>query len=185
MKLIRIHESDDVAVALTDVAAGETFLGVTALEPIPRGHKLALRPITAGQSVIKYGLPIGHATQAIRPGQWVHTHNLASALTAEFAPDYRPRWRPLPPELPGTFMGYRRPDGRVAVRNEVWILPLVGCVNDVAKLLARQNQHLVAARWRGCMRSPIPMVAVRPARIMRPPGDCWRRWPTIPMRRRC
>ena len=149
MKLIRIHESDDVAVALADVAAGETFLGVTVLEPIPRGHKLALRPKAVGQSVIKYGLPIGHATQVIRPGQWVHTHNLASALTAEFAPGYRPRWQPLPPELPGTFMGYRRPDGRVAVRNEIWILPLVGCVNDVAKQLACQNQHLVGGSLDG------------------------------------
>lgn len=149
MKLIRIHEADDVAVALQDVPAGEAFQGVTAREPIPKGHKLALRPIAAGQSVIKYGLPIGRATQSILPGQWVHTHNLISALTAEFSPSYVPDWQPLPPEAPGTFMGYRREDGRVAVRNEIWILPLVGCVNDVAKRLASQNQHLVGGAVEG------------------------------------
>ncbi len=149
MKLIRIHEADDVAVALRDVPAGEGFQGVTALERIPRGHKMALRLIAAGQSVTKYGLSIGRATRAIQPGQWVHTHNLASALTAEFSPAYAPDWRPLPPEAPGTFMGYRREDGRVAVRNEIWILPLVGCVNDVAKQLARRNQHLVGGAVEG------------------------------------
>lgn len=156
MKLIRIHESDDVAVALEDVPAGQEFMGVIARELIPRGHKLALRPIAAGQSVVKYGLPIGRASQDILPGQWVHTHNLSSALTAELTTEYAPAWKPLPTGTPDSFLGYRRTDGRVGVRNEIWILPLVGCVNDVAGRLAAENQHLVGGALEGLYAFPHP-----------------------------
>ena len=147
MRLIRIHPDDNVAVALTDLCAGESLsvdgLTVTAAEDIARGHKLALREIPEGESVIKYGNPIGIAKETIPVGAWVHVHNVRTGLseTAEYT--YRRRVCPLPQAAPRSFRGYRRPDGRAAVRNELWILPTVGCVNSVAATLVRENQHMV------------------------------------------
>ena len=135
---LRIRPEDDVAVALEPIGAGETVLGVTAREDIPAGHKLALTDLPEGCAVRKYGMPIGHATRAIRAGEWVHTHNLATSLAGE--QDYRyepaPAVRAAPFE--GEFMGYLRADGRVGVRNELWILPTVGCVNGAAQRLAER-----------------------------------------------
>jgi hypothetical protein len=79
-KAIQIHDSDNVAVALVPLDAGESILGVTLLEPIPAGHKFALSSIAQGAPVIKYGLPIGSAGQDIAPGAWVHTHNVKTGL---------------------------------------------------------------------------------------------------------
>ena len=92
---------------------------------------------------MKYGLPIGHATKEIKAGQWVHTHNMATNLSGEVEYNYEPAVREMEPLAPKTFMGYRRKDGRAASRNEIWIIPTVGCVNDVAKTLVRDNQDLV------------------------------------------
>ena len=142
MSVLRIHPRDNVAVALSPVAAGERAVyavgqAVTALEEIPQGHKLALAPIAAGEAVIKYGYPIGRAKTDIAPGAWVHTHNLGTGLsqgvTAAAEVDASAP-APLPPR---TFRGYRRPDASVGVRNEIWIVPTVGCVNGVAQALAR------------------------------------------------
>lgn len=136
-KLIQIHASDNVAVAIEAVSAGESaaFGGVTvtAAEPIPAGHKLAIKPIPAGENVIKYGFPIGHAKTDIAPGAWVHSHNVASNLSG--LREYR--YEPVEPiqgqQAPDTFMGYVRPDGKVGIRNEVWIIPTVGCINGIAE----------------------------------------------------
>lgn len=107
--------------------------------PVPRGHKVALLPIAAGDAVVKYGFPIGHATRAIAPGEHVHSHNLATALTG--ALDYR--YTPVAPEpaaaSDATFRGYRRADGRVATRNEIWVLPTVGCVARTAERIAARS----------------------------------------------
>lgn len=160
MRLIRIHPDDNVAVALTDIRAGESLrvdgLTVTAAEDIARGHKLALREISAGESVVKYGNPIGLAKETIPVGAWVHVHNVRTGLseTADYA--YRRRVRPLPQVAPRSFRGYRRPDGRAAVRNEIWILPTVGCVNSVAATLVRENQHLVKGSIDGLYSFPHP-----------------------------
>ena len=87
MKTIQISELDNVAVALHPIAKGETItaggLTVTALEDIPQGHKIALRPIEEGENIIKYGFPIGHATSAAVPGTWMHTHNVKTNLEGE------------------------------------------------------------------------------------------------------
>ena len=80
---IRIHPADNVAVALSPVAAGTVFEGVTAQEEIPQGHKMALRAIPAGQNVVKYGFAIGHATEDIAPGAWVHVHNTKTNLSED------------------------------------------------------------------------------------------------------
>ena len=117
---IKIHPRDNVAVALRAIAAGTCFEGVTALADIPQGHKMALAPLEAGQQVMKYGFSIGHATAAVAAGQWVHTHNMATNLEGEMEYTYHPQVQFPEPMAAETFMGYRRPDGRVGIRNEIW-----------------------------------------------------------------
>lgn len=141
---IQIHEKDNVAVALHPIEAGTEFKGVTASQDIPQGHKMALKPIANGEMVVKYGLYIGHATEDIQPGSWVHTHNMATNLSGEVEYTYNPKIEYPPEHKQETFKGYLRKDGRAAVRNEIWIIPTVGCVNDVAKRLVDMNQDLIA-----------------------------------------
>ena len=126
---IIIHEKDNVAVQLT------------AENGIPAGHKVALRRIQKGEAVVKYGHRIGYATEDIEKNAWVHTHNVKTALneTAEYA--YMPVECSLPVAKARTFHGFVRKDGRVGVRNEIWILPTVGCVSRVAESLARQMKQ--------------------------------------------
>ena len=138
MHALRIHPTDDVAVAVEAVKKGEAVLGVTAREDIPAGHKLALRPIQAGETVLKYGMPIGHATRPIAAGEWVHAHNLATSLSGELTYRYDPSPITALAPIDGQFMGYLRADGRVGVRNELWIIPTVGCVNGAAQKLAER-----------------------------------------------
>ena len=147
MKLIKIHPQDNVAVALADIAKGEVLsegsLSVTAAEDIARGHKIALRNIGEGEAIIKYGNPIGLAKADIAEGSWVHVHNVKTGLSESAEYRYDHQVYPLPEVAPRTFMGYRREDGRAAVRNEIWIIPTVGCVNHVAMNLVEDNQDLV------------------------------------------
>ena len=158
MKLIRIHPADNVAVALEDIAAGQALEGfdLAAAEDVKRGHKLALAPIGQGQQVIKYGCAIGIATCDIAPGQWVHTHNVRTGLSEGGEYVYNHKVLPMPPAGSYTFRGYRRPDGRAAVRNELWIIPTVGCVNSVARQLVEQNQRLVTGSVEGLYTFPHP-----------------------------
>ncbi len=136
--LLKIDPRDDVAVALAPLAEGDDVAdGVIASAESPAGHKVALRAIAAGEDVRKYGWPIGHATTAIAPGDHVHSHNLATNLTG--LQDYA--YAPAAPELlaaesGATFQGYRRKDGRVGTRNEIWILCTVGCVARTAQKIA-------------------------------------------------
>ncbi|MDO4266994.1 MAG: altronate dehydratase family protein [Eubacteriales bacterium] len=144
---IRINENDNVAVALRPIAKGETLTvgqyQVTALEEIPQGHKFALKPIGKGGEVIKYGFRIGNAKEDIPAGGWVHVHNLKTALGDLL--DYQ--YEPVPSELKESahayFDGFRRTDGKVGVRNEIWIIPTVGCVNNIAQALERKAKELV------------------------------------------
>ena len=144
---IKINPKDNVVVALHPIAKGTAVpvdgASVTAVEDIPQGHKMAIAPIHAGENVIKYGFPIGHATADAVPGTWMHTHNVKTNLSGEIEYSYHPNVHPLAPVASETFMGYRRKDGRAATRNEIWIIPTVGCVNDCAKALVRDNQDLV------------------------------------------
>ena len=118
---IRIHPTDTVAVALRAIPKGTAFEGVSAAEDIPQGHKMALRAVGNGENVIKYGFSIGHATADITPGMWVHTHNMATNLSGEMEYTYDPKAVPVAPIPARTFRGYRRKDGRAAIRNEIWI----------------------------------------------------------------
>ena len=159
-KLIRITERDNVAVALHAAAKGETLKAgdavVTAREDIPQGHKIALVPLAAGEAVVKYGFPIGHATEPVEAGSWVHTHNMRTNLSGEEEYAYEPSVPEIEAAEPETFQGYRREDGRAAVRNEIWIIPTVGCVNDVAKKLVSDNQDLVSGSIDGLYTFPHP-----------------------------
>ena len=140
---IRIHPTDNVAVALRTIPAGTVFEGVAANTDIPQGHKMALQPLAENDQVMKYGFSIGHATAAVAAGDWVHTHNMVTNLEGEMEYTYNPNVNFPEPQTPGSFMGYRRRDGKVGIRNEIWIIPTVGCVNDVAKAMVRENQDLV------------------------------------------
>jgi len=130
MKTLTIHPTDNVAVLLE--AAGD----------IPAGHKIALTDIAAGEKVIKYGEVIGRATADIRAGDHVHTHNVRTALEESGEYEYHPVpvWTP-PEDEKRTFMGYLRKDGRAGVRNEIWIIPTVGCVNSIAQQIERAAQR--------------------------------------------
>ncbi|WP_203291363.1 UxaA family hydrolase [Maricaulis parjimensis] len=150
---LTLHPDDNVGVALEDLRAG-TSPGPGyphVINDIPRGHKFALRPVPAGAAVVKYGAPIGASLSAIRPGEHVHSHNLLSALSGEV--DYSvPLEAPLRGKRPiedSHFMGYRRFNGRVGIRNEIWIVATVGCVNKIAERIARMAGNQVRGRVDG------------------------------------
>ena len=157
---IKIHPGDLVAVALTPLSAGSRLQvegqPVTLLEDIPQGHKFALTDIPAGAPIVKYGAPIGVAKADIPAGGWVHTHNVKTGLGDVLDYTYEPDNAPLAPSGDVLFQGYRRSDGRVAVRNEIWIIPTVGCVNDVARAIERQAQKLKAGSIDGIYAFPHP-----------------------------
>lgn len=142
MDIVKISEKDNVAVAIRKISEGEAIAdNVTALERIPAGHKVALERIPSGAAVIKYGYSIGYACADILAGQWVHTHNiktgLGKILEYTYEPDTLNNGQTLHRnDSKETFMGYCRTDGSVGIRNEIWIIPTVGCVNNVAQALA-------------------------------------------------
>lgn len=143
-RIIKINRADNVAVVLTDgVEAGEVFNdgdeSVTLAEPIRRGHKFALRHIAEGEPVIKYGYPIGHATRDIAPGEWIHSHNLKTSLSDNLEYTYNPT--PKAEESHGAcpeINGFLRYNGDMGIRNELWIVPTVGCVNGQANAIIRR-----------------------------------------------
>jgi altronate hydrolase len=145
----QVDPRDDVAAALRDIEAGEQVLDVIAAQPIARGHKIALRDIAEGQPVIKFGFPIGHATRAIAAGAHVHTHNVATSLKGTGAYLYHPEFDPAERQREATFMGYARADGRVGTRNEIWVLPTVGCVGRTATKIAERAAKLAEGRVDG------------------------------------
>ncbi|MCD8180053.1 MAG: altronate dehydratase family protein [Firmicutes bacterium] len=123
MRTLRINERDNVAVMLD----GDL-----------RGHKTALCDIERGQEIIKYGYPIGHAICDIKKGEHVHTHNIKTNLGETLEYTYNPKHNVLSPQPKRTFMGYEREDGSVGIRNEIWIVNTVGCVNKTSEILARE-----------------------------------------------
>ena len=144
---IKINENDNVAVALEVIPAGTTVsvggTDVTTAMEIPAGHKFALADIAVGESVIKYGFRIGNATEAVKKGEWIHTHNLKTGLGDLLDYSYEPNLADEKFTEDVTFMGYNRDNGKVGVRNEIWIIPTVGCVNNVASKIAELSKGLV------------------------------------------
>lgn len=144
---IKINENDNVAVALEVIPAGTTVsvggTDVTTAMEIPAGHKFALADIAVGEPVIKYGFRIGNATEAVKKGEWIHTHNLKTGLGDLLDYSYEPNLADEKCTEDVTFMGYNRDNGKVGVRNEIWIIPTVGCVNNVASKIAELSKGLV------------------------------------------
>lgn len=143
--IIRINHADNVAVAVTNVAAGDIChadgLQIKAAEYIPAGHKIALEDLAEGENVIKYGYPIGHLLKAVQAGGLVDHNVLKTNL--EGILEYK--YEPIPVHVSGSgarasFMGYRRKDGSAGVRNDLWVIPTVGCVNGVAEAIAGHFQ---------------------------------------------
>lgn len=141
MKNIVINEKDSVGVALE--ASGN----------IPAGHKYALKDIKCGEPVYKYGEVIGRATADIAAGEWVHTHNMRSHLDEDFSYTYEFRASTPTPEK-RSFMGYRRSHGRAGIRNEIYIIPTVGCVNGICKRLEAAAQEFVSGSIDGIFHLP-------------------------------
>lgn len=157
-KLIKIMPQDDVAVAtedllkddVVDVEGGEIAL----IEDIPFGHKAALRDISRDEHIIKYGYPIGRATAHIKRGEWVHTHNVRTNLSGKTEYTYNPVTKKNGEPAGLSFEGYLRDDGQAGTRNEIWILPTVGCINATAQRLAEQANALFQGRIDGVFAFP-------------------------------
>ena len=158
--IVKINQNDNVAVALRPIAAGETLqvggAAVTTTEEIPQGHKFALRPIQAGEEVVKYGFRIGFAKEDIPTGSWVHVHNVKTGLGDVLSYTYEPANMDVEPTEHAYFQGYRRADGKVGVRNEIWIIPTVGCVNSIAKALEARARDLVKGTVEDIIAFPHP-----------------------------
>ncbi|MCC8143004.1 MAG: altronate dehydratase family protein [Tannerellaceae bacterium] len=140
---IKINPTDNIAVAVIALPAGETLLidgqEIVLLNDIPAGHKIALQPFAVNDNIIKYGFPIGHAITEIPRGGWVNEKNIKTNLAGLLDYTYSPQPVPSPePAKPLTFKGYRRQNGEVGIRNEIWIIPTVGCVNGIVNQLAEQ-----------------------------------------------
>jgi altronate hydrolase len=161
MDYIKIHPDDTVAVALRKLPKGMEChvdgLTISLTEDIMQGHKFALQPIKAGEKVYKYGNPIGLASQDIGTGEWVHTHNLKTGLGDLLNYQYQPVSASLKEiEEKVCFQGFRRPDGKVGIRNEIWIIPTVGCVNNVATAIERKAAGLVGGSLEAVCAFPHP-----------------------------
>src|SRR5215813_13207579 len=149
-RTLRLNARDNIIVAVDSVDPGTTAQGVTATARIMRGHKLAAEPIAKGQPVLKFGQIIGFATEDIKPGAHVHTHNCSYA---EFERDYAfaqdARQEPLlPPEACATFQGFRRANGKAGTRNYIGILTSVNCSASVARFIAEAvNRSDVLAHY--------------------------------------
>lgn len=138
---IKINPADNVVVCLKPLAKGETIAidgkVITLLQDTPAGHKVLLEDKAEGENIIKYGYPIGHAKQNLKAGEWVNENNLKTNLKGTLEYTYSPVNEKLNIACENrTFMGYHRKNGEVGVRNEIWIVPTVGCVNGIAEKLA-------------------------------------------------
>ena len=177
MDYIKINPADNVAVALTDLAVGSTVEGITLSTAVPRGHKVLLQDLKAGENVIKYGFPIGHVTRDSAAGTVVdHTcikTNLEGLLEYKYEPSFdasgspdsglrglklfasekcRKKFCPTPADLnpaeekPVTFKGFRRADGQVGIRNQIWVIPNVGCVNGICQTIVERFKQEIAGQ---------------------------------------
>lgn len=136
-KTIVIAPIDSVAVALVPLKKGEEYEGVLLKEDIEKGHKFALKNIRTGEKVIKYGEVIGRATKDIAPGEHVHSHNMTTNLEGTLEYSYNKKESNcLDCRVSPRVQVYERKNGEVGIRNELWVIPTVGCVNAQARLIA-------------------------------------------------
>ena len=138
---LKINPADNVAVAITPLKAGETIQvdgqAITLKTDIPAGHKVTLQDFNEGDNIIKYGYPIGHAIKNVPQGSWICEKEIKTNLAGLLDYTYNPVEVSLDiPQENLTFKGYRRKNGDVGIRNEIWIIPTVGCVNGIVNQLA-------------------------------------------------
>lgn len=142
--VFRINPADNVAVAIVPQTAGTKIaidgIEVTVRQDVPAGHKIALKDFAEGENVIKYGYPIAHTRNAIKAGEWVNEHNIKTNLAGLLSYEYHPVTfdKKKVEDKHLTFKGYRRANNQVGIRNEVWIIPTVGCVNGIVSQLAER-----------------------------------------------
>ncbi len=146
---LKINPADSVVVCLRPMKQGETIdidgKSITLLQDTPAGHKVLIDDRKQGEDIIKYGYPIGHAREDLKAGQWVNENNLKTNLAGTLSYEYHPVGESLNIANEGrTFRGYVRSNGEVGIRNEVWIVPTVGCVNGIAERLAAQLEKETA-----------------------------------------
>ena len=156
MKYIKINPADNVAVALQDLAKGEVVEGVTLGMDIPRGHKIVLKDLKAGENVIKYGFPIGHVTVDAPAGSLVDHSciktNLEGLLEYKYEPEIAGQAgndedrHARPDRASLTFKGFRRADGQVGIRNQIWVIPTVGCVNGICQQIVERFKAEIAGQ---------------------------------------
>lgn len=145
-EFIKINPKDNVLIALRDYKKGEHIflenIDLELKEDISRGHKIALCSIKSGENIIKYGMPIGHALSDIQTGEWVHVHNTKTNLkdldTYSYSPNFVERNLNLPDKEVNI---YKRKNGNIGIRNELWIVPTVGCVNGIAQRIMEEFLH--------------------------------------------
>ena len=140
---LKINPADSVVVCLRAMKAGETVTDgdkeIKLLQDTPAGHKVLLTDKKEGEDIIKYGYPIGHAAKNLKAGEWVNENNLKTNLAGTLEYTYNPVDEKLNiPVENRTFKGYVRKNGDVGIRNEIWIVPTVGCVNGIAEQLAKR-----------------------------------------------
>ncbi len=142
-RYLKINDLDNVAVALVDLDQGELCevegQSIALREAIARGHKFSLSDIDKGESVIKYGYPIGVAMCAISQGEWIHSHNLRTSLCDDLEYLYTPKsYSAEYPQSEIMINGYLRDNDTMGIRNELWVVPTVGCVNGQAQAIVER-----------------------------------------------
>jgi len=153
--VIKIHPRDNVAVAIRSLKKGTLQMvdgkEISLVNDIAGGHKFSLQDIAEGEQIIKYSAPIGIAKQDIAAGEHIHTHNMKTGLEGVLEYNYTPQNQKisLPKVEKADFLGYRRDNGKVGIRNEIWIINTVGCVNKTAEILCREANKQVAGRHDG------------------------------------
>lgn len=143
---IKINPADSVVVCLRPFKVGETITvdgkEIILLQDTPAGHKVLINDAAEGTNILKYGYPIGHAKENLKSGQWVNDTNLKTNLSGTLEYSYNPVDEKLSiPVEDRTFMGYTRKNGEVGTRNEIWIVPTVGCVNGIGEQLAKRLEN--------------------------------------------
>ena len=143
---LQINNGDNVVVCLRPINAGEEIKignhAVQALRNTPAGHKILLCDTPKDKPIIKYGYPIGRAKENLKAGEWVNENNIQTNLSGTLEYEYHPAIKPLSIEQEDrSFKGFMRKNGEVGIRNEIWIVPTVGCVNGIAERLARQLEQ--------------------------------------------
>ncbi|MBT2605714.1 altronate dehydratase [Bacillus sp. ISL-53] len=150
-KFVQLHSNDDVVISLEGIQKGQSLqiqtkdrgmILIKANDDIPKGHKMLVKPVKQGEDVIKFGYSIGKAKEDISIGDWVHTHNLASGLHGILDYSYQPSIQDTnEPSQNHTFQGYIRENGEVGIRNEIWIINTVGCINKTCEILAKMGNE--------------------------------------------